>query len=254
MGKNTRGRTRPATTTTGNGSIVLAIPSRGTCESHVARTLSDMVLWDARLGRQHLNADRPIIWTVGASQIVNARNVLVRQFLAQDHGDWLLMLDDDQLYPKDLLEYLIEAADPVERPILGVPVWRFIGGGEGGPVSVGHNVFDLHESNGFVVWPDPLPENAVMQVAAVGTGCLMIHRSALLAMQAWSEAQGLGTKWCWFRHSIWQPADMSEGEDLYFCRLAHLVGFPVFVSTFTTLGHVKSIILDGDVPPGLVSV
>lgn len=253
MGKHSRARTATPKAAP-KGSVVIGIPSRGECESHFARTLADLALWDSRIGRQHLDVERPIIWTIGATQIVNARNTLVHQFLASDRGDWLLMLDDDQVYPKELLEYLIESADPINRPIMGVPVWRFAADGNGGPVKVTHNVMDLHESNGFMEWSEPLPDNVVMQVAAVGTGCLMVHRSVLVAIRDWCEANGHGTRWCWFRHNVHMPADIAEGEDLYFCRLAQVVGFPIFISTFTTLGHVKSIILNGEMPPGAVMV
>lgn len=253
MGKNRR-VTTPAARTTPKGTVVLGIPSRGQCESHFARTLADMVLFDSLHGRRHLHPEQPILWTIGATQIVQARNVLVDKFLANPTADWLLMLDDDQVYPKDLLEYLIESVDQYDRPIVGVPVWRFATDGTGGPVRVTHNVLDLSEHNAFVEWTDPLPENTVMQVPAVGTGCLMVHRSALEKIRDWCADNGLGTKWCWFRHMVHQPADMAEGEDLYFCRLAAHVGIPVFISTFTTLGHVKRMVLDGPVPPGLVTV
>ena len=237
------------------GGIVIGIPTRGECQSHFARTLTDMAYWDAVYGGRRLNATRPFIWSVGATQIVNARNNLVHQFLAQEHGEWLLMLDDDQIYPQHLLEYLTTAADPKERRIIGVPVWRLQSDAErSDDVRATHNVFDFHESGSFVEWSEPLPDNALVQVGAIGTGCMMVHRSFLEEMRDWSEANNVGRRWCWFRHNVWQPADLAEGEDLYFCRVASLMGEPVFAYTFTTLGHVKSIILNGAVAPGLMTI
>jgi hypothetical protein len=254
MGKNTRAP-KKAVETAPKGTIVIGIPSRGVCESHFARTLGDLCLWDSRYGRQHLHAERPVIWTIGATQIVNARNTLVHQFLASDAGDWLLMLDDDQVYPKELLEYLIESADPTERPIVGVPVWRMQSDPtDASNVKVIHNILDLHESNAFVEYTDELPPNAVVQVPAIGTGCLLVHRGVLLQMADWCDKQGHGRRWCWFRHNVYQPADMAEGEDLYFCRLAAALGIPIFATTFTTLGHVKRIILNGELPTGVLTV
>jgi hypothetical protein len=254
MGKNTRAP-KAAPQVAPKGTIVVGIPTRGVCESHFARTLTDLALWDSRYGRQHLDAERPIIWTIGATQIVNARNTLVHQFLASDRGDWLLMLDDDQVYPKELLEHLIEAADPDTRPIMGVPVWRYQADGSSSTtVKVTHNILDLHESNAFVEYTDELPDNAVVQVPAVGTGCMLVHRSVFERMADWCEQQGYGRRWCWFRHNVYLPADMAEGEDLYFCRLAAALGIPVYVTTFTTLGHVKRIILDGPLPDGVLTV
>jgi hypothetical protein len=33
-----------------------------------------------------------------------------------------------------------------------------------------------------------------------------------------------------------------------------MMGVPIFAHTFTTLGHVKRIILNGAIPPGLVTI
>jgi len=238
-----------------NGTVVVGIPSRGVCDSHFARTLADLVFWDRHYGSQHFDPIRPFVWSVGATQVVNARNNLVFEFLNMEHGDWLLMLDDDQLYPQHLLEHLMIAAHPEDRPIVGVPVWRFQSDGDDpNDVRSTHNVMDLHESGAFVEWTAELPPDSLVQVAAIGTGCLLIHRSVLVKMRDWSAERNLGSRWPWFRHNVWQPADMAEGEDLYFCRVAGLMGIPVFAHTFTTLGHVKRIILSGPVPPGIIKV
>lgn len=252
MGKNTRTpKSAPSTT----GKIVIGIPSRGTCDSHFARTLTDMVLWDSKIGRGHLHPERPVIWTLGSTQIVNARNTLVNQFLASDMGDWLLMMDDDQVYPKELLEHLIEYADPTDRPIVGVPVWRMMSHDEDpATVRVTHNILDLDDGNMFVEFTGELPPNALVQVPAIGTGCMMVHRSALVRMAEWSAENGNKSRSCWFRHNVYYPADVAEGEDLYFCRLAAAVGIPVFAATFTTLRHVKPIMLSGPVPEGVLKV
>jgi hypothetical protein len=255
MGKNTRAPKAVNVDVATKGTVVIGVASRGTCESHLARTLGDLMLWDSRYGRQHLDPERPIIWTIGATQVVNARNTLVHQFLASDQGEWLLMIDDDQVYPKELLEYLIESVDKDERPIVGVPVWRMQSEtNDPDQVKVTHNVLDMHESNAFVEYEDNLPPNSVIQVPAIGTGCMIVHRSVFERMADWCEGKGMGRRWCWFRHNVYMPADMAEGEDLYFCRLAGMMGIPVYASTFTTLGHVKSIILNGALPAGTLKV
>jgi hypothetical protein len=55
----------------------------------------------------------------GATGLVEARNGTVKEFLESDKADWLLWIDTDMGFPKDLCERLLEAADPVERPIVG---------------------------------------------------------------------------------------------------------------------------------------
>lgn len=236
------------------GTVTLGIPSRGECDSHFARTWAELVMWDRDYGRRHLHPETPFISVIGATQVIHSRNTIVEKFLAQQDGaEWLVFMDDDQLYPTNILEILIEAADPIERRIVGVPVWRFTSKDEG-PVKVTHNVMDFHESGAFVEWPGDLPPDAVMQVAAVGTGCMMIHRSVLLEMREHSISIGQGSRWAWFRHIVHQPADMAEGEDLYFCRLAWSLRIPVWVVTTVTLGHMKRIKLDGPLPEGAVAI
>lgn len=237
-----------------SGTMALGIPSRGVCHSHFTRSLTDLAIWDMRYGRQHLHPDVPTVWVIGATQIVNSRNTIVQQFLANTDGaEWLVFLDDDQVYPLNLLEILAESIDRNDRRIVGIPVWRFASQ-DAGPVRVTHNVFDLHESGAFVEWTDPLPENAVMQVAAVGTGCMAVHRSVFEEMRDHSKANGTGERWCWFRHVVYQPADLAEGEDLGFCRYALALGIPVWVNTSLTLSHLKTIQLDGPLPEGALTL
>lgn len=252
MKRKTPAPTRPSAP---KGTLTLGIPSRGECDSHFARTWAELVMWDRDYGRRHLHPEQPFISVIGATQIIHSRNTIVEKFLGQgpDGAEWLVFMDDDQLYPKNVLEILVEAADPVERRIVGIPVWRFTSKDEG-PVSVTHNVMDFHESGAFVEWPGELPKDAVLQVAAIGTGCMMIHRSVLEEMRAHSIAAGTGSRWAWFRHIVHQPADMAEGEDLFFCRYAWSIGIPVWTVTTVTLGHRKTITLEGALPPGAVVI
>lgn len=236
------------------GHITLGIPSGGP-DPHTMRTLMELVKFDGDTGRRHLHPQHPYIFVIGATSITNARNAIVRRFLDQPEGErseWLVFMDDDQLYPSHTLELLIESADPVDRRIIGLPVWRFAAD-NGGPIRVTHNVLDVAENGSFTEWTDELPENAVMQVPAVGTGCLMIHRSVLLEMQERSVDQGNGANWCWFREQVYQPADIKEGEDLFFCRLAWNCGIPVWLNTSVTLEHAKTVRLNGAVPEGVLT-
>lgn len=221
---------------------------------HFTRTLTELYLFDREYGKQHLNPTRPAVWVVGASFITNARNEIVRNFLAMGDpaSDWLLFMDDDQEYPALTLERLLEAADPEKRPIVGLPVWRF-DSSAADDVRVTHNVFNITEDSFFVAREEPLPENTLVQVAAIGTGCLLIHRSALERIRDFGEANGFGRNHVWFQQRV-HPADFAEGEDLHFCRLAGAAGIPVFCLTSYTLEHTKEIRLAGEIPFGQVRI
>lgn len=220
---------------------------------HFVRTLFEVGLFDRELGGQHLNPTRPAIWVIGASFITNARNEIVRNFLAMQDppSDWLLFLDDDQLYPANLLDALLAAADPETRRIVGLPVWRFAS--EGDAVRVTHNVFDITDESFFIERVEPLPENSLIQVAGIGTGCMLVHRSALVEIGDFAAANGFGRNHAWFQQRV-HPADFAEGEDLHFCRLAGAAQIPVFCLTSHVLEHTKEVRLHRAAPFGTVKI
>lgn len=238
------------------GTVTIALAMGDRPQPHTSRTWMEMVHFDGRHGNQHLHLNRPFETVAGAGFITNARNTLVRKFLEQpdeNRADWLLFLDDDQVYPETLLEYLMAAADQVERRIIAVPVWRFISKDDG-PVRVTHNVFDVDELGNIIEWTEPLPPNSLVQVAAVGTGCMLVHRSVFEETRQLAIANGKGAKWCWFMQQVYLPADVCEGEDIWFCRMAAAAGIPVFVHTFTTLQHAKTVMLQGPTLTGAYSI
>lgn len=238
------------------GTVSLALAMGDRPQPHTMRTVLDMIFFDRDIGNKHLHPNRFQLDVIGSTFVTNARNRLVQRFLQQpedNRADWLLFLDDDQLYPETLLEYLMAAADPVERRIIGVPVWRFASKDDG-PVRVTHNVFDVNERGEFVEWPDPLPENELIQVAAIGTGCMLIHRTALEEIQRLAYENGRGSQWCWFVQQVYQPADVCEGEDIWFCRLAAAAQIPVWAHTFTVLQHAKTVMLQGPTQFGAYSI
>lgn len=236
--------------------VTLGIPSKGQCASHTTRTLIDMALWDGVYGRGWLRHDKPSVWVIGASLITNARNTVVEQFLAlPDEPEWLLFLDDDQVYPADLLEHLMIAVEEVERGtnesclVMSIPVWRFEGKGRD-DVRSAHNVFD-YVGPSFVEKLD-LADDQVVQIGAIGAGCIMIHRYAFERVRAVSAERNLGHEHCWFRH---MPHPVNEGEDIYFCRMLAAAGIALWTTTTAgTLGHIKQIVLDREYVRGQVTV
>jgi hypothetical protein len=84
-------------------------------------------------------------------------------------------------------------------------------------------------------------KDSIFQVDAAGTGCLLIHRSVLEAIQADADPHQ-GKDWCWF----WDGPINGEwiGEDLQFCRRVRSLGFPIYVHTGAILPHSKNYWLD----------
>jgi hypothetical protein len=150
------------------------------------------------------------------------RNKITRKFLKGD-ADWLLMIDSDMSFEPDLLDQLLEIADPDERPIVG-PLCYSVNHDGVFPVAYLRN----GEQYGQVSNP---PENELIQVSAVGAACLLIHRSALEAI----EGVDMPGEW-WDRLFL---GEKPLGEDMAFMLRAEMAGVPVHIHTGIPIGHVK---------------
>jgi hypothetical protein len=177
-----------------------------------------------------------------SGQLVAGRNKAVKDFLDGD-APWLLWLDTDMGFQPDLLEQLMAAAHPVERPVVGALCFgsRQLGpDGMGGyhtmPVPTIYDwapvtTSDGEELEGFDIrWG--YPQNALVRCDATGSAAILVHRSVFKRIQA-----KYGPEWY---HRV--PArEGSMGEDLSFCMRATAVGVPVYVHTGVRTTHAKRI-------------
>jgi hypothetical protein len=177
----------------------------------------------------------------GTGGIPEARNEAVAMFLADERASpWLLWLDTDMGFEPDLLEALLEVADPVARPVVGALCWAFKPSGPDGlggllrrPVATLYGWHEDETRAGF----RPLegwPAGAVVPVAATGSAAVVIHRSVLERI---AERHGP----VWYDRIKHPKASVPFGEDLSFCVRAHAVGAPVFVHTGVPTSHLKAL-------------
>ena len=171
--------------------------------------------------------------------ISTGRNTVCRQFLEQDSVPWLWMLDTDMWFTPDTLDRLIEAADPVARPLLGALCFSQNPDDPDGR-SPHPTLYELTEPAPGEVsfirykkWRD----GAVMRVAGTGAACLLIHRAVLETVE--KESGDVAAPW--FRESV--LGTQLVGEDLTFCLRAGAAGVPVHVATGVKVGHMKTIML-----------
>jgi GT2 family glycosyltransferase len=147
--------------------------------------------------------------------LADARNALVREAMMAGCSH-LLMLDSDQVYPKNTLTKLLQNIGQEEVDICGVSVHRR------------YDPFDVIMLKGEHGSYEPLPESewydqGLVEVDATGTGCLMMK------MEVFDDIDEPWFKW---------PADQSEpGEDIYFCGRARKAGFRIFVDTDLPVDH-----------------
>lgn len=157
------------------------------------------------------------------ANITKARNLLVQRFLEGD-AEWAFFWDTDMSCSPDALERLLQVADEVDAKIVG-----------GLYVLVGQETIEPHLYqlvDGQFHRMKDYPENTVLEVAATGTGCLLIHRDVFEHMRRESDHD-----FCWFAEGV--VSGQWLGEDISFCLRARALGYKVWVDTATQFGHIK---------------
>jgi GT2 family glycosyltransferase len=181
----------------------------------------------------------PFVRIKGNGLLSKLRNRVVKTFLDNTDSDWLLLIDSDEQLSPAVFDQLIDTAHHTERPVVaGLVFAAFKVDGEPYPKPVPAIFQDTPQ--GFL----PLfryDRNAVFQIDACGTGCVLIHRSVLEKMREMADPHQ-GTDWCWF----WDGPLNGEwiSEDLLFSRRVRQLGFPIHVNTAAILPHQKSYWLD----------
>jgi len=169
-----------------------------------------------------------------SANLAKARNRLVDEFLHNEDFaacDWLWFCDTDMVFPPETLHRMVARAVECDVKILGALCVIVT---SDGPVPTL-----------FIDDPDTITKvlldwqpNEVAQVAATGTGCLLVHRSVLVDM---FEQSG-GSKNCWFGFDVRtgeSGAEWALGEDVSFCLRAREAGHAVWVDTTMHVGHHK---------------
>jgi GT2 family glycosyltransferase len=190
----------------------------------------------------------------GGATIARNRNRLVDMFLKESDADWLLQIDTDMVFDPDLVERLVEAAHPVDRPI------------------VGGLCFAVMNDQSRTIWPTlyafvpgvqrlrrltQYPADTLIPVSGTGAACLLVHRTVLEAMRDARTPEGrlrFPPPRPWFDETKFyeigddgqaiQETGDEYSEDLSFCLRAQALGFAVHVHTGVRLGHVKSFTAD----------
>lgn len=166
------------------------------------------------------------------------RNEIVKHFLDDTRAAWLLMIDSDEQLPVEAFDKLTQAADVDERPVVG---GLYFGTWPGGliPQPVPHL---YRQGDGVAMVPViDYPPDQLIDVDAVGTGAILIHRRVLEAIREKADDHE-GRDWCWFRDL--PVGGRWLGEDLYFCRRIRALGFPIVAHTGAILQHRRRYWLD----------
>jgi GT2 family glycosyltransferase len=203
-------------------------------------------------GRGRITMGGAHIPVTSSAVVARARNRIVKEFLEVNESgtpiDWLFMIDTDMVFSPDIVDRLVEAAHPEQRPIVGGLCFSYMA--------------DLS----MKFWPTlyawipgterlrrltTYPPDTVIPVGATGAACLLVHRTVLQAMK-----EKFPPPRRWFNETpfyekdddgeiLWETGD-EYSEDISFCLRAQSLGFPVHVHTGIRVGHVKDFEINED--------
>lgn len=209
------------------------------------------------------------LWSESGANISSKRNEIVRRFLDHTDGDWLLFLDSDMVFPPDTIARLLGAATKVNTKIIGGLCVMI---GELGPVPTLYQHDTMAGSAGITRVQLDYADDALVQVAATGGACLMVHRDAL---ETYRAAQADNKRWLldhkdeplirdllardlihdpseengWFservrgRRVLTGDGEVSAehwiSEDIEFCLRLGSLGFDLWVDCTLEVGHRK---------------
>lgn len=224
---------RPATE-----KVVIGYLHPGVVHSAFMESVLDLLVYDVAYHQRIVDGGGRLAVQAG-SNLSGPRNSLVKRFLAYGKADWLLMLDTDMTFQPDLLERLLEFADPETAPIVGGLCFGFDEKGDIQPT-----LFGLlgEEASPQVIRYHEWPPEAMFQVAATGGACLLIHKSVFqkireIEIPGRGGRRGFNDAFPWFQEVEHDGQPVSE--DITFCWRAGLVGLPLYVNTGVQLGHIK---------------
>lgn len=173
--------------------------------------------------------------------LVESRNELMRLFLDETDATHIFMIDTDMGFPSDIISKLLE-------PNLLVVGALCYGQSEVEPDDLGGyrtkpfvTAYELvKQEDGLVHYTFKsdfdISSGSPVQVAATGTGALLVARqAALLVREAFGDA--------WFDQVAYPGTNpvMRISEDLSFCYRLSTVGVPIFVHTGVKTNHMKNV-------------
>ena len=226
-----------------NEKVVIGYLRPGLVEGDFMESMLDLLQYDASLHRRVVDGGGRLAFRA-AHNLSGPRNMVVEKFLEFGQADWLWMVDSDMTFSPDTLERLLEYADPEKAPIVGGLCFVFDEHGEIQPTLFGLAGDENDPASLQVIRYHEWVPDSMYQVAATGTGCLLVHRSVFQAMLAFTRpdgTQGFNDAFPWFQET--SHAGRPVSEDITFCWRAIQAGFPVYVNTSVQLGHIKSRVL-----------
>lgn len=220
------------------GKVTLGFLHPGHYAACFAESVKDLLLYDLA-HEQRILSHRfgQMAKECGAAGIVDGRNALAKAMCDESEAEWLFMVDSDMGFADDTVERLIRAADPELRPVVGGLAFAMKTDGRSSHYGIRYRaqptLYDfVEEEDRIGVTPRfDYPRNKLVEVAATGGACMLIHRTALEKVRA-----KFGDVWF---DTIRHPKGAHFSEDLAFCVRLAACGLPLFVHTGIRTTHDK---------------
>lgn len=212
-----------------------------------------LVAYDAASEGRIVSTGGPFMISCDAGGLVEARNTGVQRFLDETDHEWLWFIDTDMGFQPDVVDRLVAAADPVDRPVVGGLCFglrevAYDGYGGRRVMPVPTLYMPAKSTQGHVGFTNRFeyPSDTLLQVAGTGAACLLIHRTVLEKLRA---EHGDG----WFDRVRYGDG-VPISEDLSFCARLAMAGVPLFVHTGVKTTHHKQFWVSDDdyTPPRVV--
>lgn len=244
MSRKPRTTSKPTTSPGRIPGVVIAYIHAAETSPYFTRSLSltqmaDVAAEDLKIRRRRIVN---IIEEWSSANVSSARNTLTAQFLdarkdGKEVGDWLLWIDADMQWEPEAIEYLMQTADPQERPIVGGLCFGLV---HDELVPTIYQLGQLEDGNLHTFRPASYPRDSLVKCAATGAAFFLVHRRVLEAMRA----AEFNSAFPWFQEM--QMGSAPAGEDICFFLRAASLGFPIHVDTRAKIGHHKSTLLTED--------
>ena len=185
-------------------------------DSDAASSLMDVAAFSTQFGAIHLYAPY--------QRTDMARNTYVRVFLRESKrdDDVLVMMDNDHLFPRDVVVRLASQVD-AEHEVIGALAFRRSAPYD--PVMYRFN--ERGESDIPTAFTGGL-----MPADIMGTGTIAIRRSVF------KKLDDIGVVWPYFRYFYQDGAEIQRSEDWDFCLALGRAGVKVFCDTSFFIPHI----------------
>lgn len=232
------------------GSVAVGYLDPGTWSATFGQSLVRLYLTDAFSSRRIIaEGGKELRNRCGSGGIVAGRNKVAQSFLTETNREWLFFVDSDMGFSGTIVNELLAAADPVERPIVGALCFAlkrdFVDEVFAEKYTVIPTLYEFVETDvevGFRSIPD-YPRDTLVKVAGTGSAAILIHRSVFERIEA-----RYGPIWYdTVRLPKGKDGPTTFSEDLSFCVRAAACDIPIHVHTGVKVAHDKGgVFLDED--------